>query len=236
MKYIRKAGCPHTYSQWCSAVAGTSKADWREVPSSQKGRLLAALISEQGELCAYTMRRINKKLSHVEHVKPQSCCRAELRGSDLDYNNLVACFPREGVSAPYRYGAQRKGGWWDRDGAEFVSPLQSTCERFFRFNLDGEIAAAGDRTAARTTIEVLGLNHQSLTEDRKRVIEEFLFGPSGDDPMSLANARRTQDSICGRDGHGRFVEFCVAIRDALEAHLRALTKLGQRRKAARKSR
>lgn len=236
MKYIQKAGCPHAYSQWCSAVAGTDKSDWREVPSAQKGQLLAAMIAEQGELCAYTMRRIDKDSSHVEHIKPQSRCRVDLPGSDLDYSNLIACFPRDGMKATYRYGAQSKESWWENDGADFVSPLQPACERFFRFDLDGEISAVGNRAAARTTIDVLALDHRSLAEDRKRVIEEFIYGPGGDDPMSPANARRARDTICDRDGHGRFYEFCVAICDALEFHLTALRRLGQRRKAARRGR
>lgn len=235
MKYIRKAGCPHSYSQWCSAVAGTDKSDWREVPSAQKGQLLATMIAEQGELCAYTMRRIDKDSSHVEHIKPQSRCRADQSGSDLNHRNLVACFPRKGMKAAYRYGAQLKEGWWDNDGAQFVSPFQRRCERIFRFGLDGNIAAVSKHAGARTTIDVLGLNHQSLTEDRKRVIDEFIYGPTGDDPMSLANARRARNNICDRDGRGRFYEFCVAIRGALEAHLTYLTKLGKRRKEARRN-
>jgi len=237
MKYIQKAGCPHAYSQWCSTVAGTDKSDWREVPAAQKGELLAAMIAEQGQLCAYTMRRIDNDSSHVEHIKPQSRCRVDLPGSDLDYRNLVACFPRNGMKGMYRYGAQRKEGWWENDGTEFVSPLQATCERFFRFGLDGSIAAIGNRAAAaRSTIEVLALDHESLAEDRKRVVEEFIYGPRGDDPMSPANARRARDTVCGRDGHDRFYEFCVAIRDALDGHLTALARLGQRRKAARRNR
>ena len=234
MKYIQKTGCPHSYSEWCTAVAGTNQSDWREVPSTQKGPILAAMIAEQGGLCAYTMRRIDNKSSHVEHIKPQSRCREDLRGSDLDYTNLVACFPRHGMKAQYRYGAQRKDNWWDNDGAEFVSPLQPACERVFRFKLDGEIEAIDNRTEARTTIAVLGLDHRSLTEDRKRVIEEFIYGPTGHDPMSSATARRARNAICHRDGNGRFYEFCVVLRAALEEHLKALTKRGQRRRYARR--
>ena len=235
MKYIQKAGCPHAYSQWCAAVAGTGKSNWREVPAAQKGPLLLALVTEQGELCAYTMRRIDKDSSHVEHIKPQSRCRADLPGSDLDWGNLVACFPRDGMNKSYRYGAQKKDHWWENDGAEFVSPLQPTCERRFRFGVDGKIAAVGKHAAAVTTIEILALDHRSLAEDRKRVIEEFIYGPNGDNPLSPANAQRARQTICGRDGHGRFYEFCMAIRDALEGHLTALRKLGQRRRAARRN-
>ena len=174
MKHIQKTGCPQSYSQWCAKVAGTSKSDWREVPSILKDQILKTMVADQGGLCAYTMRRIDSSSSHVEHIKPQSRCRADLHGSDLDYTNLVACFPREGMKAKYRYGAQLKGKWWDIDGAEFVSPLQPVCEQVFRFKRNGEIEAINDRTEARTTIAVLGLDHISLTEDRKRVIEEFI--------------------------------------------------------------
>ena len=236
MKYIEKTGCPHAYSEWCAAVVGTNQCDWREVPSAQKGRILAAMIVEQGGLCAYTMRRIDGNSSHVEHIKPQSRCREDLRGSDLDYTNLVACFPRDGMKAPYRYGAQRKDNWWDNDGAEFVSPLQPACEQVFRFRLDGEIEAIDNRTEARITIGVLGLDHGSLTEDRRRVVEEFIYGPKRDDPMSSATARRARDTICERDGNGRFYEFCVVLRAALEEYLEALTRLRQRRRYVRRNR
>ena len=235
MKYIQKTGCPHSYAEWCAEVAGTSKSDWREVPSAQKKLILEAMTADQGGLCAYTMRRIDNKSSHVEHIKPQSRCRKDLHGSDLEYANLVACFPRQGMKAQYRYGAQHKDYWWDNDGAEFVSPLQPTCERVFRFKLNGEIEAVNNRTQAITTIDVLGLNHRSLTEDRKRVIEEFIYGPTGDTPLSYTTAQRVRDRICDRRGNNRYYEFCVALRAALEEHMAALTKHRQRRRFARRN-
>ena len=194
------------------------------------------MIGEQGGLCAYTMRRIDKQSSHVEHIKPQSRCRADLGGSDLDYTNLVACFPRDGMKPSYRYGAQHKGSWWENDGAKFVSPLQPACERVFRFKLDGEVEAIDNRTDARMTIAVLRLDHRSLAEDRKRVIEEFIYGQTRADAMSSATAQRARDMICECDGDGSFYEFCVVLRTALEEYLAALAKLGQRRKYARRNR
>lgn len=236
MKYIRKTACPRVYSAWCAQVEGTDKSDWREVFSNHKELLLAAMIADQGGLCAYTMRRIGDGSSHVEHIKPQSRCREELHGSDLDYANLVACFPRHEVRGQPRYGARLKGNWWDNDGTEFVSPLQPACEQVFRFRLNGEIEPIDNRTDARTTIAVLGLDHGILTEDRKRAIEEFVYGPTGDAPMSYAAARRAQTSICNRRGNSLFNEFCVAIRAALEEHMDALTRLRRRRMHARRNR
>ena len=236
MKYVRKTGCPRSYSAWCAEVAGTDKSDWREVFSDHKELILAAMIADQGGLCAYTMRRIDNGSSHVEHIKPQTRCREDLYGSDLDYANLVACFPRNDVKGQPLYGARLKGNWWDNDGAEFVSPLQPACEHVFRFKFNGEIEAIDNRTDAITTIAVLGLDHASLTEDRKRAIEHFIYGPTGDDPISFAAAQRARNSICNRRRNSLFNEFCVAIRAGLEEHMTALTKLRQRRMHARRNR
>lgn len=230
MKHIQKTGRPHAYSQWCIEVAGTQKADWREVPSEQKRTVLGALIAEQGGLCAYTMHRIDESSSHVEHIKPQSRCRADEEGSDLDYANLLACYPRAGMEAECRYGAQLKGGWWTDDGVNFVSPLRPACEKFLRFGLDGVVEPTGDRVDASNTIRVLGLNHKSLTEVRKNAIEEFIYGPTGDRPISRAKARSARRTVCDRAGGGLFREFCVALRDALGEYLTALAKAGRRKK------
>jgi len=233
MKHIQKAGSPYGYSQWCAAVAGTNKADYREIQATEKQVLLEALIREQGALCAYTMRRIGADSAHVEHIKPESRCRTDRPESDLDYGNMVACFPREGMKRAYRYGAQKKDNWWENDGADFVSPLHPTCEYRFRFDLDGAIVAVHNDPAALVTIKILALDHKSLTEDRKRVIEEFIYGTQGNDPLSPASAQRAIQTICDRDTQGLFYEFCIAIRDALNAYLRAIRRLAQRRKATR---
>ena len=236
MKYIAKRGTPRAYAEWCAEVSGTHQADWRNVRSPEKQQVLASMSAEQGGLCAYTMRRIDEQSSHVEHIKPQSRCREELAGSDLDYGNLVACFPRDGHGASCRYGAHRKAGWWEDDGARFVSPLHPVCEQVFRFRLDGAIEAIGDRIEAKTTIDVLGLDDTSLTEDRRRVIDEFIFGPTRSDPMTPAAAQRALDRICDRTHDGTFREFCVALRAALQAHLQRLTILQRRRRHARRNR
>lgn len=232
MKHIKKTGCPRSYSEWCIEVEGTGKSDWREVPSDHKEQVLASMIAEQGGLCAYTMRRIDNNSSHVEHIKPQGRCREDRPGSDLDYTNLVACFPLHGMKAQYRYGAQLKGGWWENDGAEFVSPLHPACEQVFRFKINGEIEAIDNRTEAKTTIGVLGLDHRSLTEDRKRVIEEFIYGQTGDNPISYAAAQRERNKICDLNRHGLFYEFCVAIRSALEEYVEVLRKHSEHKKHA----
>jgi len=234
MKYIQKGNGPHIYTRWCTDVTGTAKEDYRELPLAEKEALLGALIQEQGELCAYTMRRIADDSSHVEHIKPQVVCRAHGVGEDLRYANLVACFPRNGMKARYRYGAQHKDNWWDNGGALFVSPLHPACEQRFNFDIDGTISPVRDNPAAIVTIEVLSLDHESLTEDRKRVIEEFIFGPTGDAALSAAQAMNAAATICNRFGQGHFAEFCIAIRHALGHYLNILNKRARRNRAIRR--
>jgi uncharacterized protein (TIGR02646 family) len=235
MKYVRKAGEPHEYREWRNQVRGTQDENFPNgLRNPLKARLHAALIHEQGFLCAYTMKRIGQETSHIEHIKPETLCRAECVGSDLDYWNMVACFPREGMRRTYRYGAQERDDWWENGGADFVKPLDPNCEKRFRFDLDGNIAPVNGHAAATKTIEKLGLDHPTLTEDRKRVIREFVFGKDGNDPLSPQSAEHHSAIICAASNRGEFQEFCVAIRDALQLHLRDLSRQARRRNFARR--
>jgi uncharacterized protein (TIGR02646 family) len=233
MKFVRKGGAPHGYRLWCRSVKGTNKEDYREIPTDMKSLVLSALIREQGQICAYTMRRIGNDTSHIEHVRPESLCRIETRGSDLAFSNMAACFPRDGMLSAWRYGAQKKDSWWD--AALFVSPFDFACERRFHFNLAGEMSAVGTSAAARNTISVLALNHPALTEDRRRAISEYIYGQGGDEPLSKAKAFKLRGEVCAKSA-GRFVEFCVALRDALDAHIEYVEKLARKKKFLRKRR
>lgn len=237
MKHIQKNGCPVKYRHWCKKVAGTDKEHFEEIPSLQRQELMDALMAEQGSICGYTMKRIDMDTAHIEHIKPESLCRREKQGSDLEYRNLLVCYPKKdrkkNKKFDHIYGARKKDDWWDNDGKEFVSPLDSGCENLFHFDLEGNITASN--VAAATTIKVLALDHRSLTEDRKRVMEEFIYGPNKNDPISPAAANRTISHICNlQDGHERYYEFCVAIRDALKQYISFLEKISRQNKSSRR--
>jgi len=235
MKHVKKAGVPHFYKAWRKTMEGTANEDYPNgLLNPTKGKLHEALLTEQGYLCAYTMKRIGTDTSHIEHIKPETLCRADLVGSDLDYENMLACFPAYGMERRYRYGAQERDDWWENGGADFVKPLDPNCEKRFCFDLDGNIKAVSNHAAAAKTIEKLGLAHSTLTEDRMRVIHEFVFGENGDDPLPVAKAKLACGTICSANKQGEFNEFCVAIRDGLVEHLKNLAKLSQKKKFARK--
>ena len=235
VKHIRKQGAPAKYTIWRNSVRDTADEDYRQLRNPLKGTLHRALLAEQGCLCAYTMKGICEADSHIEHIKPETLCRADEVGSDLEYTNLVTCFPVEGMKKRYRYGAQLKDDWWENGGAAFVSPLHTACEKLFRFGIDGSVSAVKGRPEALSTIEILGLNHPSLTDDRKRVINEFLFGKNGADPLSVAQATQAKTAVLQRNGVGCFNEFCVAIAQSREEYLKIMTRNAQRKRYSRRN-
>jgi uncharacterized protein (TIGR02646 family) len=235
MKYVKKVGAPTIYSNWCRCVKGSVNEHYNNLQNPEKEALHETLLKEQGWICAYTMRRINKDTSHIEHIKPESLCRKDAVGSDLDYSNMVACFPKEGMIHNYRYGAQLKDKWWVNDGADFISPLNSLCEKMISFDIEGVISAIKNDPAAVTTIDVLGLDHDSLTEDRRRVIQEFIFGPEGKTPLTRAKVVAAINTICNLNGSDKYYEFCVAIRCALPEYVLQLDKRAARKRMIKKA-
>ena len=229
MKRISKTRAPHSYLKWCKLVRGTQDEDYRRLQNPEKADLHRKLLEEQGWLCAYTMKSINEENSHIEHIKPESLCRADLVGSDLDYNNMIACFPLIGMNRQFRYGAQKKADWWEKDGIEFISPLNPACENYFHFDLKGNITPVINSEAANTTISVLSLDHPSLTEEREMAINGFIYG-SGDKPLSKPKTIQALQTICTKDREGRFYGFCIVVRDALQHHLKILEKIEQKKK------
>jgi uncharacterized protein (TIGR02646 family) len=229
MKRIIKAGQPAAYTQWRNRMKGQPNERY-PVPNPPREDLVNTLLSEQGFLCGYTMRRIDEETFHIEHIKPEWVCREELKGSDLDYENMIACFPKktERNKTNYSYGAIYKDRWWEDNGLQFISPLNPNCETQFNCNLKGEIIHTSNN--AKKTIEVLKLDHSSLTEDRKRSIETFIYGPKGDDPININKTKQAIEDIISKSKSGEFIEFCIAIRHALQLHLNNLHKAAQKRK------
>jgi uncharacterized protein (TIGR02646 family) len=189
-------------------------------------KFLDSLLAEQGGLCAYTGRRIDRESAHVEHLIPQTHCG---RGQDVAYDNLVACWPQP--NGPHgQYGAHAKGSWpGPAEAALFVSPLSIGCETRFVFNQRGEIRTASptDPAAART-IAKLNLAHKLLTALRGREIEGVLGTMRG---LPLKEARKRSRGIenaeadLNRGANLQLDPYCFALKQALRKHIRALERI-----------
>jgi uncharacterized protein (TIGR02646 family) len=211
MRKIRKTHPPPEYRSWINENRGTPSYCYDALPGEVKGTLKRHLLKEQGWLCAYTGLQVSEESSHVEHLKPQSSCDVS---EDLDYRNLVACFPADGGDVSYGYGAPVKGGWWDP--ARFVSPLDDSCERRFKFSWSGKIAARfADDEAAVETICQIGLDHKALTDLRDAAIHGFLFDTRGH-VIGEPEARRLLQAVDRPDGDDRLSPFCFVLKQLLQ--------------------
>jgi uncharacterized protein (TIGR02646 family) len=175
------------------------------------------MLAEQGNLCAYTMQRVQSVDDcHIEHIVPRSQL-PESHDRDIDYTNMLACFPGSlacspGINPPpdwnprEPYGAQHKGGT-SIDESNFVSPLRDDVESRFHYTADGRVSFDAGDTPAMRSIEILNLNHDKLRELRRAAIDERIF----EAPLSTADAEELAVSIATPDSAGMLSPFCVAI-------------------------
>ena len=208
---------PEDLNKWCedNQDANHSYGDLRGTCAHKS--LKVNLLKEQGYLCAYTGQKINGDLSHIEHLKPQSQCG---EWEDVDYRNLVACFPKNGGDISHGYGAPVKADWWDEQ--LFVSPLSDDCECRFRFTFHGKICPTteGDE-GAKTTIEELRLDNEKLRGLRESRIGAF-FGWShrtSTKPLSVEDANTMLKNIEQADANGQLTEFCFVLKQLLPRYI-----------------
>jgi len=135
---------------------------------------------------------------------------------DVDYRNMVACFPANGGDTSHGYGAPVKGDWWEE--TLFVSPLSADCERRFVFSWSGNIAPyPTEHQGAQETIRVLRLDHENLVHLRRKAIHGF-FGFGSIKPLSKQEARRLLRTIDRPNAAGKLTPFCFVLKPLLEKH------------------
>lgn len=215
MRQIVKAGPPNELIWWTQQSKATGGARYDDMPADVRRPLLAHLIAEQGEICAYTGRRIDVGSAHIEHLKAQTHCQP---GEDIDYRNVVACYPAPNTdSCPY--GAHAKGSWPSLPEADhFVSPLSAGCERRFTFAFSGKVRATSDTdTTAQQTIERLALDHDELVALRRAAIRNTVA--PRDRPLTKPQALRVLAKLQAQAGQRE--EFHFALVQQLQRHATA---------------
>lgn len=217
MRRITKTFPPQTLTKWCEDNCEVNHGYGDLLGTAVYHDLKSTLLQEQGWLCAYTGRSIDSKSSHVEHIKPQCRC---IEWEDVEYRNVVACFPADGGDTSHGYGAPVKASWWDEQ--RFVSPISDECERRFRFTWGGHIhPSPNDHEGAAETIVVLGLDKASLQQLRKARIDGFFgFGSrTKTRPLSIKDAETALANIERRDNNGRLQEFCFVLKQLLPKYI-----------------
>ncbi len=204
--------------------------------TAERKPIKEALLKEQGFICAYTLKRIGLDTSHIEHLKPEELCRKQMEEgietvSDLDYSNMVACFPKEapkGIAKHKYFGAIKKDDYWENDGKDYILPNQSNCEDHFKYTKVGGVEGLTDK--GKNTVELLGLSHPILIDERNKAIENFIGKSNPIKKVKTIHAITEIDKM----SDGKYAEFCIPIKHALKEHLLYLEKLEKKLKYARK--
>jgi uncharacterized protein (TIGR02646 family) len=227
MRQIQKRNEPQRLTRWRAANQTDRNFGYALMDTGLRAEVRQALVAEQGELCAYSGRKIGNATCHIEHLKPQEHCA---RGEDVAYGNMVACVPAPNAPG-LRYGAHKKASWPSAaQEALFVSPLRAGCGARFSFNLRGEITPSSPADGAATeTIMRLGLDHPQLNQLRKAAIDSTLASRQRG-PAAL-DARRARQRIASLKAaeqvQGPLEPFCFVLLQALEKQVRRLAAIRQ---------
>lgn len=225
MKHIIKGSTPAELRRWFDGQLIDGKrincSYAKDLPGEVKQIIKQRLLEEQGYLCCYTGIRIDENSSHIEHFKPQALCNDH---EDVDYNNLLAAYPKGECS----FGARAR-----KDKELFVSPLRGDCESRFKYDELGQIkASSDDDNEAKETIVRLNLDDRferdgkvfagPLTDMRKRAIQSALY--RGKYPLSKKQLNYVIESYCQRGKDNRFRPFCFIIQHAAVRLLRQVER------------
>lgn len=217
MRYIQKQSPPRLLTEWIQKNKNDINFNYDLLRQDKEAiqSLSDTLLKEQYYLCAYTGLRLDNSTFHIEHLKPQEHCE---RGEDVEYRNLVACFPEPNRPTKVLFGAHKKDNWpSSEEQTKFVSPLNPICESKFQFTKDGQVNGADN--SAMTTIEKLGLNHSELIDLRKSSLIPLL-------KLKREEAARRLSKI-NTPSDGKLEDFCFAKKQVLEKQIKKLEAIIQ---------
>lgn len=218
MRTITKGAQPQELLRWRANNAAVPQNLVYGAGAFPAEAVRQSLLAEQWHLCAYTMRRLltaaecqaknldTRSSCHIEHLLPQ--CR-QVPGEDVDYQNMVACYPPSQSKAVCEFGAHAKADF-DPSTGGFVSPLSPNAQNHFQFDERGGVQ--GCTEAGSATIEVLRLNHKALVHDRAAVIKGALQ-PRGK-KLTAQAARRLAQQALQPDAQQCLPAYCIAIAQA----------------------
>jgi uncharacterized protein (TIGR02646 family) len=141
-----------------------------------KEELRSNLLSEQGHICCYCMKRIPEKIDangnvsydmKVEHFQ----CQDKHPLLQLVYSNLLgACTGNEGKPKKLQTCDTRKG---NEDLTISPTSTAPNCEFLFKYNSEGEISSVdNDENINRQLNSILNLNMQTLKDARSEIYLE----------------------------------------------------------------
>ncbi|MEI8085253.1 MAG: retron system putative HNH endonuclease [Paludibacter sp.] len=204
MKCIVKRSEPIEFTQWKDQANDDWTPTFAVLSGEVKGTVYKTLKEEQGFICCYCERELTGKDYHIEHLNPQE---KEII-DPLDFSNMLCSCQRRLKKGEPRHCGNSKDDWFEEES--FISPLDSDCEKKFKYTFDGHIESAIEKdNAAIITIEKLRLGIDKLNKMREKAVEPFL-----DEHLSL---QELTDFVSGyliekENNNGKYNPFYTTIK------------------------
>lgn len=218
MKFIKKAKSPPQFECWKKQ---SSPSNWNDLPGSlpqqmlpdvfyySKNELRISLSHEQGKTCCYCEMQLTLDPSccKIDHIIPQS----HPKGKNLvfNYSNLgLSCNggEKDTISPKILHCDSHKG-----NSLILITPYNKTCEKKFKFDLNGKIITSSDDV--NKTVDILNLNIAKLNNWRRNAIAGYVFANSTDTQLiSSDEASELLKNLKGRND----LPFKTAIIQALK--------------------
>ena len=172
-----------------------------------KEPLKKALLTEQGYICCYCMRRISEENMEIEHWEPQS----KYPELQINYKNLLAsCSGNRGSKKDNQHCNPRKG-----DAEITINPADSSknCENQIRYSSTGKISS-DDENINSDLNEILNLNLQTLKDNRQTelfTVINALNKKFTKKTWSKEAIKKTLEELSSKDAEGKYSPYCQYI-------------------------
>ncbi|WP_256366769.1 retron system putative HNH endonuclease [Anabaena sp. UHCC 0187] len=165
------------------------------------------MLTEQGYICCYCMRRISEENMEIEHWEPQS----KYPELQINYKNLLAsCSGNRGSKKNNQHCNPKKG-----DAEITINPadFSKNCENQIRYSSTGKIFS-DDENINTDLNEILNLNYQTLIDNRKIALHTVITVLNRKFPnktWSKESLKKTLEELSSKDAEGKYSPYCQYI-------------------------
>ncbi len=171
-----------------------------------KGDIRKSLLSEQGYLCAYCMKRISENNMKIEHYNAQ----ANISDSEaLDYNNMIAvCNGNEGCGNKKELTCDSHKG----NKKLTINPFMEESIELIMYNDDGTIYS-NDKKIDDDLNKILNLNCEGVMLKRNRQevlnkLKKYLISKKKSGNWSKNFLNTTLNKISNKDSEDKLTPYC----------------------------
>lgn len=195
----------------------TPHATYGNLSAADRNAIKKSLLEEQGYLCAYCMREISEKSSHIEHWLPQSLCTGRNKGKLLAYDNMLAVC-RGRFRDIVHCDVSRGNALLRYNPSEPSHDMDS----LISYARDGGIRCRPDAEFQKQLDSTLNLNNYLFRLERKyllRLVERQIHGKN---TGGLAKIRK---EYAQRRNNGKLPPYCAVAIYYIDQALRRLRYL-----------